>query len=235
LIRRAEETAPMHFRFPPPRETASLPPGLPLSLPKSLHFLHEDRTCTLAEHRGLFRRSYRLLSHHGEGVCNWRARIGPRGTISPSSNLPSLFFLPLTSPHRSRATMVLPTVRAAGLRAPRLSRSLATPASNIGATKVAMSKLDPNSYINYQRIEDNLAVVRSRSVYSPPFLDPSPSRAALPRAFPSSSSYRGYFSPPSRATGLTSSPLPPPSSLQQSQPPSHPLREGPLRPLGQPS
>ncbi|GAA6000243.1 hypothetical protein JCM10207_007922 [Rhodosporidiobolus poonsookiae] len=56
----------------------------------------------------------------------------------------------------------VPSVRAAGLRAPALSRSLATPASSIGATKVAMSKFDPNSFINYQRIEDNLAVVRQR-------------------------------------------------------------------------
>ncbi|GAA5922482.1 hypothetical protein JCM1841_004925 [Sporobolomyces salmonicolor] len=56
----------------------------------------------------------------------------------------------------------VPSVRAAGLRAPRLSRSLATPAGSIGATKVAMSKFDQDSYINYQRIEDNLAVVRQR-------------------------------------------------------------------------
>ena len=68
----------------------------------------------------------------------------------------------------------VPSVRAAGLRAPRLSRSLATPAGNIGATKVAMSAFDKDSFINYQRIEDNLAVVRSRSVsrFLPPVLSP---------------------------------------------------------------
>lgn len=37
--------------------------------------------------------------------------------------------------------------------------------ANIGATKVPMSLLEPNAYINYQRIEDNLAVVRKRYVF----------------------------------------------------------------------
>ena len=36
--------------------------------------------------------------------------------------------------------------------------------AKIGATKVAMSLLEPNAYINYQRIEDNLAIVRDRCV-----------------------------------------------------------------------
>ena len=48
----------------------------------------------------------------------------------------------------------------------RLVAGMATVAeSNIGATKVAMSLLESNAYINYQRIEDNLAVVRDRSVF----------------------------------------------------------------------
>lgn len=51
------------------------------------------------------------------------------------------------------------------MRSPALSRSLATPASNIGATKVLMSNFEPTpAYINYQRIEDNLAIVRQRYV-----------------------------------------------------------------------
>ncbi|GAA5924360.1 hypothetical protein JCM10213_004560 [Rhodosporidiobolus nylandii] len=58
--------------------------------------------------------------------------------------------------------VLVPSVRAAGLRVPALKRSLATPASSIGATKVAMSAFDKGSFINYQRIEDNLAVVRQR-------------------------------------------------------------------------
>ncbi|KAH9852897.1 aconitate hydratase [Lenzites betulinus] len=44
----------------------------------------------------------------------------------------------------------------------RLAAGMATAAEPIGATKVAMSNLEPNAYINYQRIEDNLAVVRGR-------------------------------------------------------------------------
>ena len=60
--------------------------------------------------------------------------------------------------------VLVPSARAAGLRAPALSRTLATPASSIGATKVPMSLFDKDRYINYQRIEDNLQVVRQRSV-----------------------------------------------------------------------
>ncbi|KAL6303359.1 aconitate hydratase [Sparassis latifolia] len=45
----------------------------------------------------------------------------------------------------------------------RLAAGMATVSEgNIGATKVAMSLLEPNAYINYQRIEDNLSVVRDR-------------------------------------------------------------------------
>lgn len=58
--------------------------------------------------------------------------------------------------------MVLARSLRAGMRTPALTRSLATPASNIGATKVAMSNLEQDKFINYQRIEDNLAVVRQR-------------------------------------------------------------------------
>lgn len=51
-------------------------------------------------------------------------------------------------------------------RAPALrnsvARNYAQAASRIGDTKVAMSPLNPDAYINYQRIEDNLAVVRQR-------------------------------------------------------------------------
>ena len=49
-------------------------------------------------------------------------------------------------------------------QAKRLARNLATAAPRIGDTQVPMSRLESNSFINYQRIEDNLAVVRSRSV-----------------------------------------------------------------------
>ena len=47
----------------------------------------------------------------------------------------------------------------------RLAAGMATAAEPIGATKVPMSLLESNAYINYQRIEDNLAVVRDRSVF----------------------------------------------------------------------
>lgn len=42
---------------------------------------------------------------------------------------------------------------------------MATVAEPIGATKVPMSLLEPKAYINYQRIEDNLAIVRERCVW----------------------------------------------------------------------
>jgi aconitate hydratase len=44
----------------------------------------------------------------------------------------------------------------------RLRRLMASAAPRIGDTKVQMSLLEPGRYINYQRIEDNLAIVRKR-------------------------------------------------------------------------
>jgi len=46
-----------------------------------------------------------------------------------------------------------------------LAKGMATAAPRIGDQKVAMSLLEKGAYINYQRIEDNLAVVRERSVF----------------------------------------------------------------------
>lgn len=44
----------------------------------------------------------------------------------------------------------------------RLAKGMATVADRIGDTKVSMSLLEPGAYVNYQRIEDNLAIVRER-------------------------------------------------------------------------
>jgi aconitate hydratase len=41
-------------------------------------------------------------------------------------------------------------------------RSMATVQSRIGDRQVEMSNLEKGKFINYQRIEDNLQVVRSR-------------------------------------------------------------------------
>ncbi len=46
----------------------------------------------------------------------------------------------------------------------RLAAGMATVAEPIGATKVPMSLLEPKAYINYQRIEDNLVIIRDRCV-----------------------------------------------------------------------
>ena len=45
-----------------------------------------------------------------------------------------------------------------------MAAGMATVAPRIGDTKVAMSLLEQDKYINYQRIEDNLAIVRKRCV-----------------------------------------------------------------------
>ncbi|CAE6374752.1 unnamed protein product [Rhizoctonia solani] len=45
---------------------------------------------------------------------------------------------------------------------PRLSRGVATVTSRIGDKKDPMLPLEPNNYINYQRIEDTLAIVRQK-------------------------------------------------------------------------
>ena len=56
-----------------------------------------------------------------------------------------------------------PLRAAAGLsRSSMLSRSMATVQSRIGDQQVEMSNLEKGRFINYQRIEDNLQVVRSR-------------------------------------------------------------------------
>ena len=47
----------------------------------------------------------------------------------------------------------------------RLAAGMATVAPRIGDTKVAMSLLEKGAYINYQRIEDNVAIVRDRCVF----------------------------------------------------------------------
>lgn len=46
-----------------------------------------------------------------------------------------------------------------------INAGMATAAPRIGDTRVEMSPLEKGNYINYQRIEDNLSVVRSRSVF----------------------------------------------------------------------
>lgn len=49
----------------------------------------------------------------------------------------------------------------------RLAAGMATAVPRIGDTKVPMSLLEKGAYINYQRIEDNIAIVRERSVFKP--------------------------------------------------------------------
>lgn len=43
-----------------------------------------------------------------------------------------------------------------------VSKGMATHAQRIGDIKVPMSRLEKGAYINYQRIEDNLAIIRDR-------------------------------------------------------------------------
>ena len=57
-----------------------------------------------------------------------------------------------------------------------IARGMATAAPRIGDTKVKMSPLESGNYINYQRIEDNLAIVRQRYVlkqHGPPAANPA--------------------------------------------------------------
>lgn len=55
--------------------------------------------------------------------------------------------------------MISPRVSSSLLRG---VRSMATVRSAIGDTKVPMSNLEQGKFINYQRIEDNLQIVRGR-------------------------------------------------------------------------
>merc|ERR1711939_329472 len=72
----------------------------------------------------------------------WKTLLLPRPCITPR----------MLSRNLSR--------RAAALRP--VSRGYASAASRIGDAKVSMSPLEQDKFINYQRIEDNLAVVRKR-------------------------------------------------------------------------
>jgi len=57
---------------------------------------------------------------------------------------------------------ITPRARDALRSVRRLAAGMATVAQRIGDTKVPMSLLEKGAYINYQRIEDNLAIVRER-------------------------------------------------------------------------
>ena len=46
-----------------------------------------------------------------------------------------------------------------------LAAGMATATPRIGDTKVPMSLLEKDAFINYQRIEDNLAIVRERYIF----------------------------------------------------------------------
>jgi hypothetical protein len=102
--------------------------------------------------------------------CDWVSGSGPEdlgmgvmaankrvlSSLKPLSRKPSptsasSAMLNLTS----RSTQAWRSIR-------RLAKDMATVAERIGDTKVSMSLLEPAAYINYQRIEDNLAVVRKR-------------------------------------------------------------------------
>jgi aconitate hydratase len=48
----------------------------------------------------------------------------------------------------------------------RIAVGMATVTSRIGDSKVPMSLLEEGAYIEYQRIEDSLAVVRSRHAFT---------------------------------------------------------------------
>jgi hypothetical protein len=84
------------------------------------------------------------------------ARVPFSPTLSPTT----------TSSHRRgfptrRADMLSSSQRTAhAVR--RLAAGMATAAERIGDTKVAMSLLEKGAYINYQRIDDNLEIVRRR-------------------------------------------------------------------------
>ena len=52
--------------------------------------------------------------------------------------------------------------RSAALARRAATRGMASAAPRIGDTKVRMSPLEDGNFINYQRIEDNLAIVRKR-------------------------------------------------------------------------
>ena len=64
----------------------------------------------------------------------------------------------------------LPTITTrSAVRSLGRARCMATVSQRIGDTKVEMSLLEKGKYVNYQRIEDNLVIVRKRFVVLFPF------------------------------------------------------------------
>ena len=87
------------------------------------------------------------------------------GSALGVETLPTPANVYFVAPNMVASLMMSSSVRRSGSAAARLSvvrRSMATVQSRIGDKKVEMSNLEKGRYINYQRIEDNLQVVRSR-------------------------------------------------------------------------
>ena len=99
--------------------------------------------------------------------CDWTGRNSSgRGTKQNSLGFPLVpaksFNAPPSTPASSRMLNLASRSSQAWRSVQRLAKGMASVSQRIGDTKVSMSLLETGAYINYQRIEDNLVVVRDR-------------------------------------------------------------------------
>jgi hypothetical protein len=100
-------------------------------------------------------------------LCDWTDRHGPErlGTRDQTKGdfLLKLEHRPPPSTPASSAMLNLASRSSQAWRSvQRLAKGMASVSERIGDTKVSMSLLETGAYINYQRIEDNLVIVRDR-------------------------------------------------------------------------
>lgn len=100
--------------------------------------------------------------------CDWTdtygpERLGMRGTKQRAIPAEVLHRRPPPSTPASSTMLNLASRSSQAWRSiQRLAKGMASVSERIGDTKVPMSLMETGAYINYQRIEDNLAIIRDR-------------------------------------------------------------------------
>lgn len=100
---------------------------------------------------------------------NWMVGSGPEQLGNTESNKREpVSQLPRRRPPSTSASSTMLNLASRSSQAwrsiQRLAKGMASVTERIGDTKVPVSLLETGAYINYQRIEDNLAIVRDRYV-----------------------------------------------------------------------
>lgn len=104
-------------------------------------------------------------------MSNWgfaigrKARAGSVRDAGPNNRFLQILAVPPSTPASFTMFNLASRSSQAWRSIQRLAKGMASVSPRIGDTKVSMSLLETGAYINYQRIEDNLAIVRDRYFY----------------------------------------------------------------------